>query len=49
MNVWYRAGYNLSKLIARAMFSFRVVHPERVIETARGASASAVEAANLIK
>jgi 1-acyl-sn-glycerol-3-phosphate acyltransferase len=32
MNAWYWTGYNLSKLIARLMFSFRVVHAERIIE-----------------
>ena len=30
---WYRFGYNLSKFLARTAFSFRVVHPERIIET----------------
>jgi 1-acyl-sn-glycerol-3-phosphate acyltransferase len=29
---WYRFGYLLSKAIARLLFSFRVVHPERIIE-----------------
>jgi 1-acyl-sn-glycerol-3-phosphate acyltransferase len=33
MGAWYTFGYNLSKLIARTCFSFRVVHPERIIET----------------
>jgi len=33
MNVWYWAGYNLSKLIAKTFFSFRVEHRERIIET----------------
>jgi 1-acyl-sn-glycerol-3-phosphate acyltransferase len=32
MNPWYRTGYQLSKAIARLLFSFRVVHPERIIE-----------------
>jgi 1-acyl-sn-glycerol-3-phosphate acyltransferase len=33
MGAWYSAGYNLSKLLARTFFSFRVVHSERIIET----------------
>jgi 1-acyl-sn-glycerol-3-phosphate acyltransferase len=33
MGGWYSFGYNLSKLLARTFFSFRVVHPERIIET----------------
>jgi len=33
MNAWYRFGYNLSKFLAKTFFSFRVVHPERMIET----------------
>lgn len=33
MGLWYKAGYNLSKAIARSFFSFRVVHQERIIET----------------
>ena len=33
MGAWYTVGYNLSKLIARAYFSFEVVHRERIIET----------------
>jgi 1-acyl-sn-glycerol-3-phosphate acyltransferase len=32
MNAWYCFGYNLSKAVARLLFSFRVVHPERIIE-----------------
>ena len=32
MNLCYRIGYNLSKFIAKSLFSFRVVHPERVIQ-----------------
>ena len=33
MGAWYTFGYNLSKLAARGLFSFKVVHPERIIET----------------
>lgn len=33
MGACYTVGYNLSKLLARAFFSFKVVHPERIIET----------------
>lgn len=33
MGAWYTFGYNLSKLVAKTLFSFRVVHPERIIET----------------
>lgn len=29
---WYRFGYNLSKFLAHTAFSFRVIHPERIIE-----------------
>jgi 1-acyl-sn-glycerol-3-phosphate acyltransferase len=32
MGAWYQFGYNLSKCVARTFFSFRVVHPERIIE-----------------
>jgi 1-acyl-sn-glycerol-3-phosphate acyltransferase len=32
MGGWYWLGYNLSKCIARTAFSFRVIHPERIIE-----------------
>lgn len=32
MNGWYRFGYNLSKLIGKAFFRYRVIHPERMIE-----------------
>jgi len=32
MNPWYQAGYELSKAIARTLFSFRVIHRERIIE-----------------
>ncbi|MDP9292365.1 MAG: 1-acyl-sn-glycerol-3-phosphate acyltransferase [Verrucomicrobiota bacterium] len=32
MNGWYTVGYNLSRAIALAMFSFRVVNRERIIE-----------------
>lgn len=32
MGAWYKFGYNLSKAIARTCFSFRVIHPERIIE-----------------
>lgn len=33
MGAWYTVGYNLSKFLARTLFSFRVVHPERILET----------------
>jgi len=33
MGAWYTFGYGLTKCIARTFFSFRVVHPERIIET----------------
>ena len=33
MNAWYRFGYNLSTVIAKTLFSFRVVHRERMIES----------------
>jgi 1-acyl-sn-glycerol-3-phosphate acyltransferase len=33
MNAWYRFGYNLSNVIAKTLFSFRVVHRERMIES----------------
>ena len=32
MGAWYTFGYNLSKLIAKTMFRFEVVHRERIIE-----------------
>ncbi len=32
MTFWYLLGYSLSKLIARGVFDYRVVHPERIIE-----------------
>ena len=33
MGAWYKFGYKTSTFLARAFFSFRVVHPERIIET----------------
>ncbi|MEA3189325.1 MAG: 1-acyl-sn-glycerol-3-phosphate acyltransferase [Chthoniobacter sp.] len=30
---WYWFGYNLSKVLARIFFRFRVVHGERIVET----------------
>lgn len=33
MGAWYTFGYHFSKLVARTYFSFKVVHPERIIET----------------
>ena len=33
MGAWYTFGYQLSKLLSRTFFSFKVVHPERIIET----------------
>lgn len=32
MGAWYKVGYNLSKAIAHTFFSYRVIHPERIIE-----------------
>lgn len=32
MGGWYQCGYYLSKVIARSLFSFEVVHRERIIE-----------------
>ena len=32
MGAWYSFGYNLSKLIAKTCFRFKVVHRERIIE-----------------
>lgn len=33
MNGWYWVGYNLSKLVGKIFFRYRVVHPERMIQT----------------
>lgn len=33
MTGWYRLGYNLSRLLARAFFSFRVIGAERIPQT----------------
>ena len=33
MNPWYWAGYSLSKLIGHIFFRYRVIHPERMIQT----------------
>src|ERR1700677_305649 len=33
MGAWYTFGYQLSKLLSRITFSFKDVHPERIIET----------------
>lgn len=33
MNVYYQIGYNLFKFFGNFFFSFRVVHPERIIES----------------
>jgi len=33
MSAWYWAGYTLSKLIGRIFFRYRVIHPERMIQT----------------
>src|SRR5437660_5869796 len=33
MNAWYWAGYTLSKLIGHIFFRYRVIHPERMIQT----------------
>src|SRR5450432_3063546 len=32
MTRWYSFGYNLSRLLARTFFSFKVIHRERIIE-----------------
>src|SRR5215204_3549752 len=32
MGAWYQFSYQLSKLLAKTLFDFRVVHGERVIE-----------------
>lgn len=32
MGVHYQIGYNLSRFLARTLFDFRVLHPERMIE-----------------
>lgn len=32
MGAWYQFGYNLSKIIAKTVFDFQVVHRERIIE-----------------
>ncbi|HXA09987.1 MAG TPA: lysophospholipid acyltransferase family protein [Chthoniobacterales bacterium] len=32
MNPWYFTIYHLTRLIARVLFRFRVIHPERVIQ-----------------
>lgn len=32
MTSWYVFGYNLTRLLARIFFRFRVIHPERVIQ-----------------
>ena len=33
MNVYYWLGYHLSRLIARVFFRYRVIHPERMIQS----------------
>jgi len=33
MNIYYWLGYNLSRLVARVFFRFRVIHPERMIQS----------------
>jgi 1-acyl-sn-glycerol-3-phosphate acyltransferase len=33
MNPWYWVGYTLSKLIGKVFFRYRVLHPERMIQT----------------
>jgi 1-acyl-sn-glycerol-3-phosphate acyltransferase len=33
MNVYYWLGYQLSRLAARLLFRFRVIHPERMIQS----------------
>jgi 1-acyl-sn-glycerol-3-phosphate acyltransferase len=33
MNPWYWTGYTLSKLIGRLFFRYRVIHPERMIQS----------------
>jgi 1-acyl-sn-glycerol-3-phosphate acyltransferase len=33
MSPWYWVGYNLSKFIGKVFFRYRVLHPERMIQT----------------
>ena len=33
MNAWYWAGYTLSKVIGHIFFRYRLIHPERMIQT----------------
>lgn len=33
MSPWYWAGYNLSKFIGKVFFRYRVLHPERMLQT----------------
>lgn len=33
MNPWYWAGYTLSRLVAKVFFHYRVIHPERMIQS----------------
>ncbi|MEP7014280.1 MAG: lysophospholipid acyltransferase family protein [Verrucomicrobiota bacterium] len=33
MNFYYWIGYNLSRLVGRLFFHYRVIHPERMIQT----------------
>jgi 1-acyl-sn-glycerol-3-phosphate acyltransferase len=33
MNFYYWVGYNLSRLAGRFLFRFRIIHPERMIQT----------------
>ena len=32
MGGWYRFSYRLSQVLAKSLFAFKVVHPERIIE-----------------
>jgi len=32
MGGWYRFSYRLSQMLAKSLFAFKVVHPERIIE-----------------
>ena len=33
MNLVYWSGYSLSKVLAKAFFDYRIIHPERMVET----------------
>jgi 1-acyl-sn-glycerol-3-phosphate acyltransferase len=33
MNPWYRLGYTLSKIVGKLCFRYRLIHPERMIQS----------------